>query len=317
VTTPPIHPPAGSTMPAAPALPEPAAAPARRSAVADYLELTKPRIALLVLVTTYGAMVWAAGGLPGFGVSVATIAGMSLASGGAGVLNHVLDRDVDRLMLRTRGRPVAAGRVSPRAATLFGVGLNIAAVLLLALATNALTAALALGGSLFYVIVYTLVLKRRTPQNIVIGGAAGAMGPLVGWAAVTGSLALAPLLMFGIIFLWTPPHFWALAILAKRDYAAAGIPMLPVVASERETSLQILVYTVGLAALSVVPFTAGLLGPFYLVCALLLGARFIALALRLLRTHTNAAARAAFLYSLLYLTLLFAAMAADRAIHAA
>jgi protoheme IX farnesyltransferase len=289
----------------------------RPSLLADYWELTKPRITLLVLITTVGAMVWAAHGLPPLGLVAATVLGMAMASGGAAVLNHVLDRDIDLLMERTRNRPVAVGRVSPLAATVFGVGLNVAAAAILLAFTNALTAAIAIAGSLFYVVIYTVLLKRRTVQNIVIGGAAGALPPLAGWAAVTGEIGLAPVLMFLIIFLWTPPHFWALAILKKRDYANAGIPMLPCVASERETAVQILVYTVLLAVVSVIPYLTDLLGVFYLVAAVLLGARFIQLAVRLLRTHSPVAARQTFLYSLLYLALIFAAMGADRVLAAA
>ena len=290
---------------------------ARRSVFADYWELTKPRIALLVLVTTVGAMIWAAEGLPRVGLMVATVVGMALASGGAGVLNHVLDRDIDRLMERTRNRPVADGRVSPTRAAIFGIALNLAAVAILLAFANLLTAALAITGSLFYVVVYTIWLKRRTAQNIVIGGAAGAIPPLAGWAAVTNEVGWPALFMFLIIFLWTPPHFWALAILKKRDYANAGVPMLPVVATERETAIQILAYTVVLAGVSVVPYITGLLGAFYTVAALLLGARFIQLAVRLLHTHSPLAARATFLYSLIYLALIFAAMGADRVIAAA
>ena len=288
----------------------------RPSVFADYYEMTKPRIALLVLITTVGAMVWAAGGLPPVELTIATIVGMACASGGGAVLNHVLDRDIDRLMERTRRRPVADGRVSAAAATTFGLLLNVAAAAILLQFTNLLTAVFAIGGSAFYVVIYTMLLKRRTAQNIVIGGAAGAIPPLAGWAAVTNEVGLAPLVMFLIIFLWTPPHFWALAILKKDEYARAGIPMLPVVASERSTNLQILAYTVVLAAVSLVPVAAGLLGVLYAVAAIALGGRFIWLAARLLQTHSALAARATFLYSLLYLALLFAAMGADRAVAA-
>ena len=288
----------------------------RPSAFSDYWEMTKPSITLLVLVTTAGAMVWAAEGLPSIELTLATLIGLACASGGGAVLNHVLDRDIDRLMERTRRRPVATGRVSVAAATAFGLGLNVAAATILLTFTNVLTAVLAIGGSAFYVVIYTMVLKRRTPQNIVIGGAAGAIPPLAGWAAVTGEIGLAPLIMFLIIFLWTPPHFWALAILKKDDYARAGIPMLPVVATERETALQILAYTVILALVSLVPVVTGLLGVLYAIAAIALGGRFIWLATHLLRTHSPLVARATFLYSLLYLALLFAAMGADRAIAA-
>jgi protoheme IX farnesyltransferase len=288
----------------------------RPSVLADYWEMTKPSITLLVLVTTAGAMVWAAGGLPPVELTLATIVGLACASGGGAVLNHVLDRDIDRLMERTRRRPVATGRVPVAAATAFGLGLNVAAAAILLEFTNVLTTVFAIGGSAFYVVIYTMVLKRRTPQNIVIGGAAGAIPPLAGWAAVTGEVGLAPLIMFLIIFLWTPPHFWALAILKKDEYARAGVPMLPAVATERETAVQILAYTVILAVVSLIPVVTGLLGVLYAVAAIALGGRFIWLARRLLRTHSALAARATFLYSLLYLALLFAAMGADRAIAA-
>jgi protoheme IX farnesyltransferase len=289
---------------------------ARRSVVGDYYELTKPRITLLVLITTVAAMVWAEGGLPPVGLTLATLVGMACASGGGAALNHVLDRDLDRQMERTRLRPVADGRVSPTAATIFGIALNVIAAVVLLAFTNVLTAVLAIGGSAFYVVIYTMLLKRRTPQNIVIGGAAGAIPPLAGWAAVTGELGLAPIVMFLIIFLWTPPHFWALAILKRDEYARAGVPMLPVVASERSTALQILAYTVLLAAVSLIPVATGLLGYLYAAVAVLLGIRFIWLARRLLVTHSPVAARATFLFSLLYLALLFAAMGADRVVAA-
>ncbi len=288
-----------------------AAIPVRPSVLADYVELTKPRIMALLLVTTAGAMAWAADGVPAAGLTLATLAGMALTSGGASAFNHVLDRDIDRLMRRTRGRPVAAGRISPAAASAYAGALAGAGVATLLLGANALAAALALAGGAFYVVVYTALLKRRTPQNIVIGGAAGAIPPLVGWAAVTGTIGAAPLLLFAIVFLWTPPHFWALAVLARDEYAAAGVPMLPVVATTRATARQILAYTVVLAVATLVPVALGLLGPLYAVAAALLGARFVQLAVRLERTGTPAAARAVFLYSLAYLALLFAAIGAD------
>jgi protoheme IX farnesyltransferase len=291
--------------------------PVARSTLADFVELTKPRIALLVLITCAGAMVWAAGGLPHVEVALGTLAGMALASGGSGALNHAIDRDIDCVMTRTQARPVAAGRVAARTAAAFGILLTVLGVSSVAVGGGLLAAALTLAGSLFYVVVYTIILKRRTPQNIVIGGAAGAVPPLVGWAAVTHGLALAPIVMFAIIFLWTPPHFWALAILKRDDYARAGVPMLPVVASERATALQILAYTVVLGAVSLVPVATGELGIVYLVVAAALGARFVQLAVVLLREHSRDAARATFLFSLLYLAALFAAMGADRVVAAA
>ena len=283
-----------------------------RTAVADYTALTKPRIMLLILITAYGAMAFAADGLPEVRLTLVTLFGLGLSSGGAAALNHVLDRDLDARMRRTAMRPVAAGRVSPEAATGFGVGLIVASTAVLALYVNPLTAALALSGALFYVVVYTWWLKRRTVQNIVIGGAAGAIPPLVGWAAVTGQVGLAALFMFAIVFYWTPPHFWALAILTKEDYARAGVPMLPVVRGDRETARQILLYTVMLVGLSVLPFLSQTFGAVYLVSAAALGAWFLVLAARLVRDTSRANARAVFLYSLAYLALMFAAIGIDR-----
>jgi protoheme IX farnesyltransferase len=283
-----------------------------RTAVADYATLTKPRIMLLILITAYGAMAFAADGLPRMGLALATLFGLGLSSGGASALNHVLDRDIDARMRRTAARPVASGRVSPEAAAGFGIGLIVASAAVLLLYVNALTAALALAGALFYVVVYTWWLKRRTVQNIVIGGAAGAVPPLVGWAAVTGDLGLAAVFMFALVFYWTPPHFWALAILTKDDYAAAGVPMLPAVRGDDETARQILLYTVLLVGLSLLPFLSQTFGAVYLVSSVVLGAWFLLLAARLVRDTSRANARAVFLYSLAYLALMFAAIGADR-----
>jgi len=283
-----------------------------RATVADWVTLTKPRIMLLILITAYGAMAFAADGLPPVRLSLVTLFGLGLSSGGAAALNHVLDRDIDALMRRTALRPVASGRIPADAATGFGVGLIAASTAVLALYVNLLTAALALGGALFYVVVYTWWLKRRTVQNIVIGGAAGAVPPLVGWAAVTGHVGLPALFMFAIVFYWTPPHFWALSILARDDYAQAGVPMLPVVRGERETARQILLYTVLLAGLSVLPFLSQSFGTVYLVSAAVLGTVFLVLAARLVRDTSRANARLVFLYSLVYLALMFAAIGADR-----
>ncbi len=285
----------------------------RRAAVADYVTLTKPRIMLLILITAYGAMAYAADGLPSLELTLATLIGLGLSSGGASALNHYLDRDLDALMTRTANRPVPSGRVSPESALGFGIGLMAGSFWVLSVYVNVLTAALALAGGLFYVIVYTAWLKRRTPQNIVIGGAAGAAPPLVGWAAVTGHIGLPAIFMFAIIFYWTPPHFWAIALLAKDDYARAGIPMLPVVRGERETARQILLYTILLTTLTIVPFAAGSFGIVYLVSAVALGAGFLWLAVKLVRDTSRSPARHVFLYSLLYLALLFAAIGVDRA----
>jgi heme o synthase len=308
------------SLPDVTAGPEGAAAavlpPRAPGVVADYAALLKPRIMVLLLITTYGAMAWAEEGIPPLGVTVATLLGMGLASGSASAFNHVLDRDIDALMTRTSNRPVAAGRISPRAGVIYATLLAIASMGVLLTWTNWVAAALALAGGVFYVVIYTILLKRRTPQNIVIGGAAGAIPPLVGWAAITGGVALEPVVMFLIVFLWTPPHFWALAMLAREDYARAGVPMLPVVATRHETAVQILVYTVLLTISTLIPVALGLLGAVYLVAAVVLGARFLQLAVRLLRSSSLAAARTTFLYSLAYLALLFLAMGLDRAVAA-
>ncbi len=278
----------------------------------DYVTLTKPRIMTLLLLTGACGMFVGAQGVPPLGDLAAMLAGLALACGGASALNHVLDRDIDGLMgERTRARPVTSGRVPPAYALEFGLALSALSFVVLAGLVNVLTAALALVGNLFYVLVYTRWLKRTTPQNIVIGGAAGAVPPLVGWAAATGNLTVPALFLFAIVFFWTPPHFWALALLIKRNYAAAGIPMLPVVRGERETVKQILLYSFVLVGVTVVPFLWGTLGLVYLVAALALGAAFIWLAVQLARRTTPRRAALLFHSSLLYLALLFVAAALD------
>jgi protoheme IX farnesyltransferase len=277
----------------------------------DYVTLTKPRIMVLLLVTGAGGMIVGAGGLPRAGLALAALGGLALACGGASALNHVLDRDIDTHMKRTARRPVAAGRVPPERAVEFGLALSALSYVVLTSFVNVLAALLALAGNLFYVLVYTRWLKRTTPQNIVIGGAAGAMPPLVGWAAATGNLGFTALALFLIVFFWTPPHFWALALLIKRDYAEAGIPMLPVVRGERETARSIVLYSVVLVGITLLPVLARTLGLVYLTAALVLGLAFVALALALQRETTPARARRLFSYSLAYLALLFVAMAVD------
>ena len=278
----------------------------------DYVTLTKPRIMSLLLLTGLCAMFVGARGAPSAPLVLVTMSGLALACGGASALNHVLDRDIDKLMgKRTRARPLAAERMPPTYALEFGLALSAFSFVLLASLVNELTAALALVGNLFYVLVYTRWLKRSTPQNIVIGGAAGAVPPLVGWAAVTGNLTLPALWLFLIVFFWTPPHFWALALLIRRDYEAARIPMLPVVRGVRETTRQIVLYALVLVAVTVVPVVWGPLGAGYLVAALALGAAFVGLALGLRREATPRRAALLFHYSLLYLALLFVAMALD------
>jgi protoheme IX farnesyltransferase len=280
----------------------------------DYVTLTKPRIMSLLLLTGACGMIVGVGGWPGTWLFLVTMTGLGLACGGASALNHVLDRDIDQQMRRTDRRPVAAARVVPTRALEFGLALSALSFVLLASLVNVLAAVLALVGNLFYVFVYTRWLKRSTPQNIVIGGAAGAIPPLVGWAAATGDLTVTALLLFAIVFVWTPPHFWALALLIRRDYEAAGVPMLPVVRGERETTKQILLYSGALVAVTAAPFLLGTLGLPYLVAALVLGGVFLVLAIDLRREPTPRHAALLFHYSLLYLALLFAAMAMDAAL---
>jgi protoheme IX farnesyltransferase len=263
-------------------------------------------------VTGLGGMFVGAGGAPSAWLAFVTMSGLALACGGASALNHVLDRDIDQLMgKRTRGRPVAAGRMPPTHALEFGLTLSAFSFVLLASLVNVLAATLALVGNLFYVLVYTRWLKRTTPQNIVIGGAAGAVPPLVGWAAATGNLTLPALWLFLIVFFWTPPHFWALALLIRHDYEAAHVPMLPVARGERATTRQIVGYAYVLVAMTLAPFAFGPLGLVYLVSALALGAAFVWLAIRLRRDTTPRRAVLLFHFSLVYLALLFLTMAVD------
>jgi protoheme IX farnesyltransferase len=279
--------------------------------VRDYLVLTKPGVMVLLLVTTLCAMLVAAQGVPSLWTLFWTLAGGALASGGAGAINHYVDRDIDAIMTRTRRRPLPAGRVAPEYALLFGIVLSVLAVYVLTAFINPVAAVLSLSGNLFYVFVYTIWLKRTTPQNIVIGGAAGAVPPLVGWAAVTGQVSVPALLMFLLVFAWTPPHFWALALYKRGDYAAAGVPMLPAVRGEEETHRQILAYTVAMVLASLLFYPLGVLGVAYLVAAMVLGARFLWLVARLYRERSDQLAKRVFLYSMQYLGLLFAAMVID------
>jgi protoheme IX farnesyltransferase len=287
-----------------------AAAPLGLSTVlADYVTLTKPRVQLLLLLTTITTMYVA--GDPSVGLVAITVAGGFLSAGGAAAFNHYYDRDIDAAMARTATRPVPSGRVSARAALLYALALQAASFALLALAVNPLSACLALAGFLWYTGVYTVWLKRRSPQNIVIGGAAGAVPPLVGWAAVTGSVAPAALYLFAIVFYWTPPHFWALSLLMKDEYARVGVPMMPVVRGGAETRRQIVLYTLLLTVLTLLPVAFGFFGAVYAVAAAGLGAAFIALALRLHRRGDRRSALRAYLFSLAYLAVLFAAMVLD------
>ena len=286
--------------------------PAPRASWRDYVTLTKPRIMTLLLLTAAGGFFAGAAGDVSWTTFAATMGGLALACGGASALNHVLDRDIDKLMgTRTERRPVAAGRIPPERALEFGLALSAASFVVLASTVNVLAAGLALFGNLFYVLVYTRWLKRTTPQNIVIGGAAGAVPPVVGWAAATGNLTLPALLLFLIVFFWTPPHFWALALLIRREYAAARIPMLPVVRGEAETTRAIVRYTLVLIGVTLLPFVANAAGWLYLGVAVVLGAVFLGLALVLARRTTPVHARRLFSYSLAYLALLFVALAVD------
>jgi protoheme IX farnesyltransferase len=280
-----------------------------RLLVADYLTLTKPKVQSLLLLTTVTTMYVA--GDPSLQLVFWTVLGGSLASGGAGAVNHWYDRDIDAQMARTATRPVPSGRVAPGAALAYGIVLAALSFLVLSVAVNLLSACLALAGFLGYVFVYTAWLKRSTPQNIVIGGAAGAVPPLVGWAAVTGHVDPAALYLFAIVFYWTPPHFWALSLLMKDEYARVGIPMMPVVHGETETRRQILLYTGLLLVLTLLPVVFGFFGIVYAAAALLLGGGFVSLALRLQRRADRRSALRTYLFSLAYLALLFCAMVID------
>ena len=280
-----------------------------RQVATDYFELTKPKVQTLLLFTTVATMYVA--GDPSLGLVLLTCLGGALSAGGAGAINHWYDRDLDAQMARTANRPIPAGRVSPRAALIFGITLGAASFALLALTVNILAASFALAGFLGYVLVYTVWLKRSTPQNIVIGGAAGAVPPLVAWSAVTGSLDGAALYLFAIVFYWTPPHFWALSLLMKDEYAKAGVPMLPVVRGEDETRWQILLYTLLLVAVTLLPFAGQLFDWVYLAAALGLGGAFTLLAVVLRRRKDRRSALRLYLFSLAYLALLFTAMVVD------
>jgi heme o synthase len=284
-----------------------------RSLARDLVTLTKPRIISLLLVTTIAPMFVA--GSPSWSLVLAVFVGGYLMAGGANAVNMYMDRDIDDRMSRTRLRPIPSGRMQPREVLAFGVLLSTTATWLLAQAANVLTAALALAGFYFYVFVYTRWLKRSTPQNIVIGGAAGAFPPLVGWAAVTNRVDLLAVYLFLIIFYWTPPHFWALALLKQKDYGRAGVPMAPLVWGERETKRQMLWYTIILVPLTLLPYTFRVLGPIYLAAAAVLGVMFLIDVVRVMRaTEWNKPAWRLYKFSLLYLALLFAAMVVDRGI---
>jgi heme o synthase len=280
-----------------------------RQLVADYVDLTKPKVQSLLLFTT--VMTMEVAGDPKVSRVALTCAGGYLSAGGAGAINHYWDRDIDARMHRTANRPIPSGRVSPAAAVRFGIALQVASFLLLSLTVNVLSAALALGGFIGYVGVYTMWLKRRTPQNIVIGGAAGAMPPLVAWAATRGSLSWTAVYLFAIVFYWTPPHFWALSLLMKDEYAEVGVPMLPVVRGEDTTRLHIVLYSALLYAVSQLPFCVGEFGGIYLAASMVLGLAFVGGAVSLYRRADRRTALRLYLFSMLYLALLFAAMVLD------
>jgi len=279
--------------------------------VGAYVALTKPRIIELLLVTTVPTMIVAERGIPSLWLITATVVGGTLAAGGANAINMFVDRDIDKQMNRTRKRPLVTGVISPRSAITFAIGLEVLAFALLWSAVNLLSAVLATAACLFYVFVYTLWLKRTSSHNIVIGGAAGAVPVLIGWSSVTGTLAWPPVILFGVIFIWTPPHFWALAIRYREDYARVDVPMLPVVTSFRKTAQRMLAYTVALVALTVVFAPVAGMGALYLATALGGGAIFTVLAVRLLRDGTPQMAMRMFAWSITYITVLFGSMAAD------
>jgi protoheme IX farnesyltransferase len=277
-----------------------------------YLELAKLRIVLLLLFTTVTAMVIAANGIPQLSILVPTLVGGAFAAAGASAINQYLDRDMDAKMARTSRRPIPSGRVAPVNALLFGLGLLAWSVLVLGVWVNWLAASLALFGGLYYVILYTLILKRNTVVNILIGGGAGAVPVLVGWAAVTGFLSFQAFILFAIVFYWTPPHSWALALLVNKDYTIANVPMMPVARGEDVTRTQILLYSIQLFVITLLPLGFQVLGVIYGVVALLLGAGLLRMAVKLIREATGSAARSMYKYSTMYLAFLFLAMVIDR-----
>jgi protoheme IX farnesyltransferase len=277
----------------------------------DYLALTKPAIVALLLLTTLCGMILGASGFPPISILVLTLLGGALTAGGAGALNQYIDRDIDRKMVRTRGRPVADERISPREALIMGFALSIAGVTILAVGVNILSALLAVIGLVYYVVFYTIILKPSTPSNIVIGGAAGAIPPLVGWAAVTGSLTMPALFLFALIFFWTPPHFWALALLKRSDYQRADIPMLPVIRGGDQTRWQILLYSVQVVALTLLMPLVGLGGILYIAVAIVLGIGLIHNARKLRQRGQNRTAWRMYRYSSLYLAGIMVALMAE------
>ncbi len=282
--------------------------------IRTYLELTKLRIVLLLLFTTLTAMIIAADGIPHLALLLPTLVGGALSAAGASVINQYIDRDMDARMSRTSRRPIPSGRVEPINALIFGLSLIVWSTLILGLFVNWLTAGLALGGALYYVVIYTLLLKRNTVLNILIGGGAGAMPVLVGWTAVTGSLNFEPMILFAIVFYWTPPHSWALALLVNSDYTRANVPMMPVARGEKVTRQQILAYSIQLLLVSLLPSFFGTLGTIYFLAALALGLGLIRMSVMLIKEKDGAAARRTYKYSTAYLAFLFMAMILDTVI---
>ena len=279
--------------------------------IKDYTTLTKPKVNLLLVITALSAIFLASENLPSIQVLLAVIVGGTFASGGAGAINHSIDKDIDNTMKRTSKRPVAGERISKSNALIFGILLNVASFIILTVLTNVLAATMAISGTLFYVIIYSMWLKKKTFHNIVIGGAAGCFPPLVGWAAVTGNLSLSALYLFAIIFFWTPPHFWALALYKSKDYESAGIPMLHVVSGKEETIRQVLLYTIVLLPVSMLPWLIGIATTFWAAFAGAMGVIFVILAIRLWFDQTDCTAKRMFRFSMLYLTFLFATLILD------
>jgi protoheme IX farnesyltransferase len=286
-----------------------------RQTIANYVDLMKPHVTVLLLGVTAAAMAIAKQGLPPLLLIIPTLLGGAMAAGSANCINCYVDRDIDQIMGRTQRRSLPSGRVEPRQALIFGIFLGVASFAILALFVNLLSALLAFSAILFYVFIYTLWLKRSTVQNIVIGGAAGAVPVLVGWAAIKNDVSLLAILLFAIIFFWTPPHFWALSLLIQKDYEKAGVPMLPVIKGEAETRRQILLYSLLLLGITLVLFVMGTMSYIYLVGAILLGGGLVYLAIRLWRDQSKKWARTLFWYSNMYLAAIFAIMVLDRVVH--
>jgi protoheme IX farnesyltransferase len=286
-----------------------------RQTVSSYINLMKPHVTVLLLGTTVATMAIAQRGMPGLGLILATLLGGAMAAGSANCINCYIDRDIDQVMTRTQRRSLPSGKVQPTQALIFGIFLGAGSFVIFTLFVNLLCAILGLAAILFYVFIYTLWLKRSSTQNIVIGGAAGAVPVLIGWAAVTNNVSLAAIWLFAIIFYWTPPHFWALSLLIEKDYARANIPMLPVVMGERETKKQILLYSLMLLAVTLILFAMQTMGYFYLICSVVLGGILVYMSIRLLLDDTRKWARTIFWYSNCYLALIFAVMVLDRVLH--